>query len=448
MRVPWRTLMREKHILQACRTLVRAAFTLLTPAVISLALAIGTSPRCAAAPVPKARGEEKTPEAPPIGGLVEDAERKPVGDVSIDVYSSYRLRKEKDPLKADEGGGFRVPGRWADPGENYCLVVRDPGRIGWCDVFQQMVPRKAERQLRIRLLPLTKTVKGTLVDPAGKPLAGVPVHIASLLHETNRWAMIPEGLLPGGKTDENGAFAVKLPAASGAWLWPGDPWRIAKRIEVTPESNDVGRVELPEAGQISGRVLDAAGKPVKGAEVSVQAHRHEIFLAGPYYAVTDADGRYRISGQPPGSYNVLFSPPESDIKLTAAAKDGAQVEAKKETVVDLKAIDGRLLTGKVIDDATGEPIPSCHVGYYGAARPRSGAACMMVRTDAKGAFHFYVPPGKSYAYIAEGRYQRIAGSEQEFEVAEKGEIEPIILRRGPEAVRKDIQILPAPPKGN
>jgi Carboxypeptidase regulatory-like domain len=403
----------------------------LLPRSIFLLFALSASAQLAAAPAPKPQGGEEEPKLPPLEGRVEDADGKPVANISVEVYSFFRLRKEKDLLKTDAEGQFRVPGHWATPDHDHFLVVRDGDRIGWCDIFQQTALQKEKgRGLRIRLLPLTKTAKGTLVDPAGKPLAGVPVHVAALFHATNRWARIPDGLLQGGKTDEKGNFTVRLPVDAGAEVWPGDPWLVAKRISVKNDSDDIGQIDVPQAGQIVGGVLDAADKPVAGALVSVQAHRHEIFLAGPSYAVTDAEGRYRIGGQPPGTYNVLFSPPESDMKLTAAAKEGATVEAKKETVVDLKAIDGRLVTGKVVDDATGELVARCSVGYYGAARPRSGAACLMVRTDAKGAFRLYVPPGHSYVYIAEGRYQRVAGSSQEFEVAEKGEIEPIILRRG------------------
>jgi Carboxypeptidase regulatory-like domain len=384
----------------------------------------------AAAPAPKPQGGEEEPKLPPLEGTLEDAEGKPVGNVSVEVYSLSRLRKVKDSLNADSEGHFRVPGHWANPDQDYCLVVRESDRIGWCNLFQQTVPQNEKgHRLRIQLLPLTKTAKGTLVDPNGKPLAGVPVHVASLLHEANRWALIPEGLLPGGKTDENGAFAVKLPAASGAWLWPGDGWRIAKRIEVPPDSNDVGRVELPEAGQISGRVLDAGGKPVKGAGVSAQAHQHEIFLAGSQHSITDAEGRYRVSGLPPGAYNVLFWPPESDIKLAAAAKDGAQVEAKKETIVDLKAVDGHLLTGKVIDPVTGQGVAGCYVGYYGAARPRSGATNMDMRTDAKGVFYFYVPLGEAYLYISDGRFQK--SEDRSLTVPERGDVEVLTLRVGP-----------------
>src|SRR5262245_5253744 len=381
--------------------------------------------RLTGAPAPKGDDRDQ-PRKPSVDALIVDAEGKPCGDAVVEIYRTLTLTRDGEPFKATADGRLVIPGRVAHSGGHLTLALKDGERIGWCSPSNRPPPQGKE-PLRIQLLSLTRTVKGTLVDESGKPLAGVRVHAGTLTNGANGYSSVPPELIPPATTDDKGAFSIRLPPGTRAGLYPNDPWRIRKQIDVLPEAEDVGRVELAEAGQVAGEVLDAAGKPVAGASVFVQAHRHKVSTGGPVGAVTDAKGRYRISGLPPASYNVLFSPPDSDIKLAAAAKDGAQVEAMKELAADFKAIEGRLLTGKVIDAASEEAVAGCYVGYYGAARPRSGAAIMGAHTDAIGNFRFYVPPGLAYVYVAESAQ----GNAVTLTVPEHGDVEPITLRRVP-----------------
>ncbi|MBK8795528.1 MAG: carboxypeptidase regulatory-like domain-containing protein [Anaerolineales bacterium] len=56
-------------------------------------------------------------------------------------------------------------------------------------------------------------------------------------------------------------------------------------------------VSTASPGALAGRVVDAQGEPIAGATVLVaQAD------GAPHQAITDADGRYRIVGIPPGQY--------------------------------------------------------------------------------------------------------------------------------------------------
>jgi hypothetical protein len=54
-------------------------------------------------------------------------------------------------------------------------------------------------------------------------------------------------------------------------------------------------------GVISGRVVDAAGKPVPGATVAVVA---SSVPASDIAAMTDAGGNFRRGGLDPGSYTI------------------------------------------------------------------------------------------------------------------------------------------------
>jgi protocatechuate 3,4-dioxygenase beta subunit len=384
------------------------------------------------APPAKDAGIETEPA--PIEGTVIDFGGKPMGNISIDVYRAYPIPKQMESLKTDAEGKFRVPGSWAT-GNEYELIVRDGERIGWCNPAQQAGREKeGEKRLKIHMVPIGRTVHGTLVDVKGKPLTGVPVFVATLFNEQNRSVLfMPSTVLKGGKTNEKGEFSVVLPEGTKASLWPSDPWHIRIRIDVAAD-DDLGQIKVPDAAQFIGRVLDSSGKPVVGALVGAQMQNGTYLtaLAGTAGGVTDTAGRYRISGIPPGKYNVTFTPPEDNIKLAAPAKEGAEADAKKETTVDLTAAEGRLVTGKVIEVDSGEPVAKCWIGYYGVARPRSSAAIIGCRSDAAGKFRFYVPPGEAYIYVSGGPgsngFTRVAESEHTLEVPETGEIKPITLR--------------------
>jgi hypothetical protein len=73
----------------------------------------------------------------------------------------------------------------------------------------------------------------------------------------------------------------------------------------------------------------------------------------------------------------------------------------------------------------------CHVDYYGSARPQSGAACMVVQTDAQGEFRFYVPAGVSFLGVAEGRRLEQADSHCTIEVRADRDPQPVVLKAGP-----------------
>jgi hypothetical protein len=131
---------------------------------------------------------------------------------------------------------------------------------------------------------LEATVAGTTVDPALRPAFMASVAAAMLAAITTQ-ACIPP--VAGGARpdvprppDTAAATAAKTAAASDV-----QPMRGVRADD--PSLN---------GGTLEGRVTDDGGKPVAHAKVEV--------IGTEYAAVTDENGRYRLSGVPAGDYQL------------------------------------------------------------------------------------------------------------------------------------------------
>ncbi len=285
------------------------------------------------------------------------------------------------------------------------------------------------------------TVRGTLVDPDGNPQSGIRVAVDWLTQTANQGVNrhgVGEEDLGSATTDRNGTFVIRLPAGAHPALAPQDlDWQ-RRRITIKPDTRDLGRITLARAGRIQGRVVDTAtGKPLESQRVFAQAQDSSQVVHGFVSfgsAMTDREGQYVIGGLSPGRFNVLFggSVPTSEEQplLTAPAVEGVDVSVARPAQADFHASTGRRLSGKVLDSDTGKPLAKISVGYYGPARPSSGAACMMVRTKADGTFEFHVPPGVSKIYVAEGDRRQHTESSRTLEVPADRDVVDVVLQAG------------------
>lgn len=395
--------------------------------------------------------EQRTERGEELKGAVVNEDGKPVAGIQVTAYLRGR-RLDRD-FKTNEKGEFRVPREWrpdARKDDHAVLIVREgEAKLGWLDLRSSVARGSKDGasppstdSFRIVLLPRTQMVKGTLVDPKGMPLGGILVRVEWMMHETNssisQYA-IGENDIASAMTDGQGIFAISLPSGAKAGLQPRHSDWQRKRIAIKPPNvEDLGRIVLPPAARIEGRVVDAAtGKPLANQRVFAQSqssgHAAEGFVSYGD-ALTDQDGRYILGGLSPGRFNVLFDGqvPENARQptLTAVAVEGVDVEVGQPAEANFQASTGRRLSGKVLDCETGKPLPKISVGYYGSARPHSGAACMMVTTDADGAYEFRVPPGVSKVYVADGRRQPHEDSSRTLEVPVDKDLTDVVLQAG------------------
>ena len=144
-----------------------------------------------------------------------------------------------------------------------------------------------------------------------------------------------------------------------------------------------------QKGTVTGRVVDAHGKSIAGARVSVVGEDGAE-------ASTDAKGEFRLELEP-GEYRLQF---EADGHATAAMREPVAVEAGKETKlkkrVSLPEVDeGSVVRGSVFDVA-GRAVSGARVTIERVAADDGRAIApleMASTSDEMGLFAFRLPKG-------------------------------------------------------
>jgi RNA polymerase sigma factor (sigma-70 family) len=99
------------------------------------------------------------------------------------------------------------------------------------------------------------------------------------------------------------------------------------------------------------------GKPVAG--VRIQSHNRRLQLE----TVTDGDGRYRLTGLPPGGHE-LIAIPAPDQPYYRMAAGGGRAASSRPATVDFSLTRGQWVTGKLVNARTGKPEAGAPVWYF------------------------------------------------------------------------------------
>jgi thiol-disulfide isomerase/thioredoxin len=296
----------------------------------------------------------------PVRGLVLDQHGKPVGGATVVIRASkgypgspQRIDLDFASTTADASGRWsfpNVPKRGVEIGltayHHSCLGDRN---------FYHPEPFKPESALRdgsaVLRLDRGTLVEGTVVGPDGKPVPGAEV----LYGEGSRRAA---NLIPALKADARGGFSLGIKpgvATSLTIQHPGyGPVRQSLRVGAEPRRLTV---TLPPGRTIRGRLVDRAGKPLRG-RLEVTSWRGSETLQKEL--LTDADGRF-IWDDAPGD-EIVF---RAD-SIGYSAKDDVTLGPGEHTIV----LDRRItLKGTVVDAATGLPIPKFSVSMATVKAP-------------------------------------------------------------------------------
>ena len=211
------------------------------------------------------------------------------------------------------------------------------------------------------------TVTATIVGPDGKPVTGTPVF---LMKPTDLLGAVSET-----KTDALGHISFEAPRS--LLVVPSAPLGIGGATFSGKDSKVTLR--LASVGTISGRVTDAAVKPVAGVSVGPES----LTLAGPdgmnYLPLPDAlteklrtisraDGSFAIAGLPSGSGSVTVALQDARFvgsRATFPLQNPVGGTTSAKAPDPLVALPGALLTGRVINAVTGKPAENIRVMAQG-----------------------------------------------------------------------------------
>ena len=208
------------------------------------------------------------------------------------------------------------------------------------------------------------TVTGRVLDPDGKPAAGVPVDIIGAPRTPESGTDVerePYVLLGQGAADGDGRFRIEAARTSSARFF--DVYALAGAagpgsgfgcVKLNPDAEQpAAEIHLRPEQVIRGRLVDVSGQPAAGVEVQLQRRlrrvhparrralrqpRPSVATSGPTRPRASAPGRRpspptpRAGSPSPASAAASTSPwpsatpasPSSDFDLEASERDAAQ----------------------------------------------------------------------------------------------------------------------------
>jgi len=224
----------------------------------------------------------------------------------------------------------------------------------------------------------TATLKGKVLGPQGKPLAGAQV-----------WAF-------GATlwTDANGAFELPLVRHPAGVIidmaleachpnLPGYRGFLIKPFETDPGTERV--IEMKPAATLTGRVVDNDGKPVRSASVTAhQSFKTDRGRSSSLYRAVRCDdaGRYAIKDLASGGTYFVYAMAEGygQTRSTEFSLSEGEVRAVPDLVLRIAAIMS--IEGTVTDE-DGTPLANAQVSCDGTA-----TGYRRTCTDEKGRYRF------------------------------------------------------------
>ncbi len=240
------------------------------------------------------------------------------------------------------------------------------------------------------------TITGRVMNEAGEPIPNAEATVQytggdredhsqlEIFHRT-----------PPAKTDENGEFAFhNLPTQATMVLFvQGRGYAKTKQILVPVGRQDL-KFRLKREARIEGRLSYAeTGELEANAKVDV---RSADPLDDWWRASVDENGNFIVKNLGPGTYNLfldyIHKGPEG---WTAAARLGIKVsEGQTVSNMDLTLIRCGLVTGRVSDKDTDEPLGNVIIDIHDAARPESQLSSHDTDPDDSGVYRFHAAPGR------------------------------------------------------
>lgn len=383
-----------------------------------------------------------TPELE-LHARVEDAEGQPVAGAQVRVLTEQGgesvLFPTTDHFTSDAHGELtlRAP-------EGALVVARHPAHASArAEVTRAVL---LSRRLVLKLGRSAGTDAGTpdqplagrVVDSEGTAMAGALVSVTSAASAWPR--RYGEELGETTMTDPEGHFTFEH-------LEPGTYDVTARRVGLAPgvlRDVPAGRTDLlltlSSGMKLVGTVRDASThEPLPSFTLAVSTRRGPL-QREPFAQLSfiDAQGRYEVTGVPPGGYVVQaaapgYAPAEASVELPAGTME--------PVTVDLTLSHGARMEGNVVEEGTELPLEHAQVSIEGVGTESTLALRYDALTDARGHFTLEgLPSGDVSLFVsAEGHHGRILSG-----ITVQGDTAPpqrIELRRTEEGEEPQVELV-------
>lgn len=363
-----------------------------------------------------------------LTGTIVDAGGKPIRGAHVSIYMAFPrtgvsaicpscYRDCGKSVTADARGKFRVASL-----DNALLFRVLAVADGYEPAFANDVDA-AKGPLTIQLKPRAAAdrellVRGRVVDPKGKPVAGATVEFHALrLGNRTGYGKIP-GADPLSITDARGEFALKVPERDA---------KLDVRIRARNLAPKIATALLPAVepptiamtvgATVMGRIA-RNGKPLPGIRVGlVQTNRFSRNWLGPEEIGTDEQGRFLLLAVAPHDEYLLHGFMGSgnfETKVIAVRGEGTTID-----VGTLEARSGHRVAGRLV--AAGRLPSSVRVVL---SRP-GGEDVQIAEVAADGSFAFTDVPAEPVHIAVRGA--KLASGKRNLEIKPERDVADLMI---------------------
>lgn len=265
-----------------------------------------------------------------VEGFVVDEQGQPVAGAEVLLAG-----KEASTTMTGEGGGFSLE---AEAG-TYALSARKEQAAGALAEPVVVTVGRTVSGLQIKLGTGAELHGRVVQKSSGAPVAGAQVLVSP-------WGR--NGDVARVVTDEQGTFSAPgLPAGGYDVVAraPGYVRAMRRGVMVSQGERFELTLELRGMGAVQGTVRDEADRPVAGALVTTDQFVSDMLGTTYTRALTDAEGRYRLTGLPVGSA-YLMAYREGSAVAASALVEVTEGEPQEQDFVlaELGTVEGRVRT--------------------------------------------------------------------------------------------------------
>lgn len=310
------------------------------------------------------------------GGVVQDAQGRPVAGARLELYGSdskggrlggsvNQFQQDyaqvsvygEQALVTDENGRWKMDDFPADLNQVTITVTRPGGARAFFmageapDLAWQRGQRTDLGALKSARSTLALkdgfTVAGRVVDDAGRPLAGVTLRArdANARNQPHEFATDLEGRFELRNWD-----AAKVQISAERDGYRGTTVTVSTGADAAPAT-----IVLQPGQPFRLRVLDGNGAPVAGAEIMPDPNPGAQILS--WKATTDAEGRAVWNGAPDAPVKYWISSKTHGHRTALFSADGSEHVVRFRPGENL-AVNVRL---QVVDSVTGAPLPNVEI---------------------------------------------------------------------------------------